>query len=80
MGEASSTNLDELMFVRLAFVMQELKRLEERLVVSSRHPAFMQLLVFINRVSRPEHLGFTSLFAAATMRSVLEHCIFEAFA
>ena len=57
------------MFGCLAFVMQELKLLEERLVVSSRHPAFVQLLVNMNRVSRPEHLAFTWLFAVATMRS-----------
>jgi hypothetical protein len=71
--EAPSTNLDELMFVHLAFVMQELQQQEEHLVVSRQTVfVFVLLSVFVHHLAQPEWL------AVVMTRPILEHCIFKA--
>ena len=60
--EAPSTNLDKLMFVHLAFVMQKLQQREERLVVSRQTVfVFVLLSVFVHHLAQPEWLGVTWL-------------------
>ncbi len=53
------TNLDEMMFDCLSFVMQQLQWREEHLV-SNRHPmfvfVFVLLLKLVHHLAEPEHL------------------------
>jgi hypothetical protein len=58
--EEPSTSFDGLMFDYLAFVLQQLKQLEEHLV-SSRHSVlvFVLRLTFVSHLAQPGHLGVT---------------------